>query len=75
MARRRERTGRRSRHGHSYTIPTPQALLTCRGILLLGTSGGLLPSPSAFLVLLSGLLSGRIGTAIAMVAASEWAWR
>ncbi|MFB7577037.1 hypothetical protein ACFC1H_44820, partial [Streptomyces sp. NPDC056165] len=29
----------------------------------------LLPSPSAFLVLLSGLLTGQIGPAIAMVAA------
>lgn len=56
-------------HSHSHHIPTSTSLLTWRGILLLGTSGGLLPSPSAFLVLLSGLLTGRIGTAIAMVVA------
>lgn len=56
-------------HGHSHHIPTSKSLLTWRGILLLGTSGGLLPSPSAFLVLLSGLLTGRVGAAIAMVAA------
>ncbi|MFF4763756.1 hypothetical protein [Streptomyces sp. NPDC001292] len=56
-------------HGHSHHIPAAKALLTWRGILLLGTSGGLLPSPSAFLVLLTGLLTGRVGTAIAMVAA------
>ncbi|TXS46948.1 hypothetical protein EAO75_29290 [Streptomyces sp. uw30] len=56
-------------HGHSHHIPTSQSLLTWRGIVLLGTSGGLLPSPSAFLVLLSGLLTGRVGTAVAMVAA------
>jgi ABC-type nickel/cobalt efflux system permease component RcnA len=37
--------------------------------VLLGTSGGLLPSPSAFLVLLSGLLTGRVGAAALMVAA------
>ncbi|WP_208949194.1 hypothetical protein [Streptomyces violaceusniger] len=36
---------------------------------MLGTSGGLLPSPSAFLVLLTGLLTGRTGIALAMVAA------
>ncbi|MGW0964368.1 hypothetical protein ACWD4K_36505 [Streptomyces gelaticus] len=56
-------------HGHSHHIPTYKSLLTWHGILLLGTSGGLLPSPSAFLVLLTGLLTGRIGTAVAMVAA------
>ncbi|MFE4414929.1 hypothetical protein [Streptomyces sp. NPDC056821] len=56
-------------HDHSHHIPAPTSLLTWRGILLLGTSGGLLPSPSAFLVLLSGLLTGRVGPAIAMVAA------
>jgi ABC-type nickel/cobalt efflux system permease component RcnA len=56
-------------HGHSHHIPTSKSLLTWRGILLLGTSGGLLPSPSAFLVLLSGLLTGQVGAAIAMVAA------
>ncbi|MEW2487286.1 hypothetical protein [Streptomyces sp. NPDC048411] len=55
-------------HDHSHHIPTSTSLLTWRGILLLGTSGGLLPSPSAFLVLLSGLLTGRVGAAIAMVA-------
>ncbi|MFD3565615.1 hypothetical protein ACFWVU_39015 [Streptomyces sp. NPDC058686] len=56
-------------HGHSHHIPTATSLLSRRGILLLGTSGGLLPSPSAFLVLLSGLLTGRVGTAIPMVVA------
>ncbi|MGW1255147.1 hypothetical protein ACWD5Q_08110 [Streptomyces sp. NPDC002513] len=56
-------------HGHSHHIPAAKSLLTRRGILLLGTSGGLLPSPSAFLVLLTGLLTGRVGTAIAMVIA------
>ncbi|MFG2561003.1 hypothetical protein [Streptomyces sp. NPDC048496] len=56
-------------HDHSHHVPTSASLLTWRGILLLGTSGGLLPSPSAFLVLLSGLLTGRVGAAVAMVAA------
>ncbi|MFD4227750.1 hypothetical protein [Streptomyces sp. NPDC058545] len=56
-------------HTHTHHIPAPRSLLTWRGILLLGTSGGLLPSPSAFLVLLSGLLTGRVGAAVAMVVA------
>ncbi|MFD7442931.1 hypothetical protein [Streptomyces sp. NPDC059909] len=56
-------------HGHSHHIPDAPSLLTWRGLVLLGTSGGLLPSPSAFLVLLTGLLTGKVGTALAMVAA------
>lgn len=40
-----------------------------RGLVALGLSGGLLPSPSAFLVLVSGLLTGRVGYAAALVAA------
>ncbi|MET7304363.1 hypothetical protein [Embleya sp. NPDC005575] len=55
-------------HGHSHVAPT-ESLLTRRGLVLLGTSGGLLPSPSAFLVLLTGLLTGRFGIALLMVAA------
>ncbi|WP_413115148.1 hypothetical protein ACK1X7_14730 [Streptomyces sp. CY1] len=56
-------------HGHSHHIPDAPSLLTWRGLVVLGTSGGLLPSPSAFLVLLTGLLTGRTGIALAMVAA------
>ncbi|MEU4266404.1 hypothetical protein [Streptomyces sp. NPDC026092] len=56
-------------HGHSHHIPDAPSLLTWRGLLLLGTSGGLLPSPSAFLVLLTGLLTGKVGTALVLVGA------
>lgn len=56
-------------HGHSHEIPDAASLLTWRGLVLLGASGGLLPSPSAFLVLLTGLLTGEVGIALAMVAA------
>lgn len=55
-------------HGHSHHIPDAPSLLTWRGLVLLGASGGLLPSPSAFLVLLTGLLTGEVGIALAMVA-------
>ncbi|MFD0149378.1 hypothetical protein ACWGQ4_22510 [Streptomyces sp. NPDC055721] len=61
--------GHSHEHGHSHHIPDAPSLLTWRGLLLLGTSGGLLPSPSAFLVLLTGLLTGKIALALAMVAA------
>jgi nickel/cobalt transporter (NicO) family protein len=40
-----------------------------RGLIAIGLSGGLLPSPSAFLVLVSGLLTGRTFDAIVLVAA------
>lgn len=40
-----------------------------RGLIAIGLSGGLLPSPSAFLVLVSGLLTGRAFDAIVLVAA------
>ncbi|MEU8784333.1 hypothetical protein [Streptomyces sp. NPDC048637] len=56
-------------HGHSHHIPDAHSLLTWRGLVLLGASGGLLPSPSAFLVLLTGLLTGKVALALAMVAA------
>ncbi|MFI6416817.1 hypothetical protein ACIBG6_05200 [Streptomyces sp. NPDC050842] len=56
-------------HSHSHRIPDAPSLLTWRGILLLGTSGGLVPSPSAFLVLLTGLLTGKVALALGMVAA------
>ncbi|UDL97523.1 hypothetical protein [Streptomyces longhuiensis] len=56
-------------HGHSHHIPDAPSLLTWRGLLLLGAAGGLLPSPSAFLVLLAGLLTGKVAVALAMVAA------
>ncbi|WP_329307617.1 hypothetical protein OG322_38720 [Streptomyces sp. NBC_01260] len=56
-------------HGHSHHIPDAPSLLTWRGLVLLGASGGLLPSPSAFLVLLTGLLTGKVSYALAMVAA------
>ncbi|MFJ8743164.1 hypothetical protein ACIRL2_27765 [Embleya sp. NPDC127516] len=40
-------------HGHSHVVSTA-SLLTRRGLVPLGTSGGLPPSPSAFLVLSAG---------------------
>ncbi|MFD3477220.1 nickel/cobalt transporter [Streptomyces sp. NPDC058695] len=56
-------------HGHRHHIPDPPSLLTWRGLVLLGAAGGLLPSPSAFLVLLAGLLTGKVALALALVAA------
>lgn len=61
-------------HGHAGARPpgappADTALLSRRGLVLLGMSGGLLPSPAAFLVLLTGLLSGRELFAVLLVTA------
>ncbi|MFD9225733.1 nickel/cobalt transporter [Streptomyces sp. NPDC060064] len=64
-----ERHSHDHERGHSHHIPDAHSLLTRRGLVLLGASGGLLPSPSAFLVLLTGLLTGKVGIALSMVAA------
>ena len=47
-------------HGHSTEPSRP-------GLLLLGMSGGITPSPSAFLVLVTGLFVGRAGFALLLV--------
>lgn len=49
-------------HGHSRSHGT-----TRPGLMLLGISGGLTPSPAAFLVLVTGLFSGRAGFALVLV--------
>ncbi|MEV6375147.1 cobalt transporter [Micromonospora musae] len=46
-------------HGHDHTKRP--------GLLMLGISGGLVPSPSAFLVLVTGLFLGRAGFALLLV--------
>lgn len=58
-------------HGHHGHGPAgPEAGLDLRGgVLALAAAGGLVPSPSAFLVLVSGLVSGRVALAAALVAA------
>lgn len=51
-------------HGHHGAPPWTRA-----GLLTVAAAGGLLPSPSAFLVLVSGLATGRAGVAVAAVLA------
>ncbi|MEU5939665.1 cobalt transporter [Micromonospora sp. NPDC047548] len=48
-------------HGHGHTGPSRP------GLLLLGMSGGLTPSPAAFLVLVTGIFAGRAGFALVLV--------
>lgn len=49
-------------HGHGQTVDRP-------GLWLLGVSGGLVPSPAAFLLLITGIFSGRSAFALLLVVA------
>ena len=50
---------RRRRHEHGQALPPEVSPFSRRGLVLLGMSGGLLPSPAAFLVLITAWFSGR----------------
>ncbi|MEU5553736.1 MULTISPECIES: sulfite exporter TauE/SafE family protein [unclassified Micromonospora] len=52
-------------HHHHHEQPVDP--WSRRGLIALGLSGGLLPSPSAFLILVSGLLTGRSVGAVVIV--------
>jgi nickel/cobalt transporter (NicO) family protein len=67
--RRRRAGAHHHAHEHLHALPDDVPPLSRRGLVLLGASGGLLPSPSAFLVLSTGLFAGRAGFALVLVAA------
>lgn len=57
-------------HGnHSHLPPDANAPVTWRSLLALGISGGLVPCPSALVVLLSAIALGRIGFGLLLVLA------
>lgn len=57
-------------HGHSHLPPGADGTpVTWSSILALGISGGLLPCPSALVVLLSAISVGQIGFGLALVSA------
>ncbi len=55
--------------GHSHELPEGVAPLSRRGLVLLATGGGLFPSPSAVLVLLSAFSLHRTGLGLSLIAA------
>ncbi len=55
--------------GHSHALPEGVAPLSRRGLLLLATAGGVVPSPSAVIVLVSAFTLGRAGLGLALVGA------
>jgi nickel/cobalt transporter (NicO) family protein len=54
---------------HHHELPAGVAPLSRAGVLALAGSGGLLPSPAAFLVLVAALAAGRAGYGVALVGA------
>lgn len=63
----RRRMGTAGHHHHSPESGVSP--LSRRGLVVLGASGGLLPSPSAFLVLATALFTGRLAYGLVLVAA------
>lgn len=61
--------GRGHEHEHQHAPPPGAAPWSRAGLVGIASVGALMPSPSAFLVLVSGLLTGRTGLALGMVAA------
>jgi nickel/cobalt transporter (NicO) family protein len=55
--------------GHHHHLPADTSPLSRRGLLVLGAAGGLLPSPSAFLVLITAAVTGRLAFGLALIAA------
>lgn len=55
-------------HDHSHDVE-PAAPQSLSGVVALGAAGGLLPSPSALLVLLTALAVGRVAYGLTLIAA------
>ena len=56
-----------ARHGHTHHPPDEP--LTMRGLLALGVSGGLVPCPSALVVLIAAISQHRVGLGMALILA------
>jgi nickel/cobalt transporter (NicO) family protein len=54
-------------HGHSHAVP--EGAIGWRSLLALGVSGGLLPCPSALVVMLGAIALGRIAFGLALIVA------
>jgi ABC-type nickel/cobalt efflux system permease component RcnA len=54
---------------HTHELPADVHPLSWQGLVALGAAGGLLPSPSALLVLLTALAVGRLAYGLGLIAA------
>jgi nickel/cobalt exporter len=55
-------------HDHEHPHPPAEAPLSRRGLIALAFAGGVLPSPSALVVLLTSISLGRAGLGLALIA-------
>jgi ABC-type nickel/cobalt efflux system permease component RcnA len=55
-------------HHHHHHLP-PDGPLSWRGLVALGVSGGLLPCPSALVVMLGAISLGRVGLGLVLIVA------
>lgn len=60
--------GRHHATDHHHTLPPGVEPLSRRGLVVLGMAGGLLPSPAAFLVLVTTSFAGRLWFGLLLVA-------
>jgi ABC-type nickel/cobalt efflux system permease component RcnA len=56
-------------HSHPHTHPVPEGVLSRRGIAALAVAGGILPSPTALIVLLATLALDRLAYGLGLIAA------
>jgi nickel/cobalt exporter len=62
--------GHGHRHGeHTHTHPAPGAPITTRSLIALGVSGGIVPCPSALVVLVAAISQHRLGLGLALIVA------
>lgn len=56
-------------HGHSHSHAPPDGPLGLRGLVALGVSGGIVPCPSALVVLVAAISQHRVGLGMALITA------
>lgn len=66
---RHDRAHAHGRHDHTHEHDPGPSPFSRKGLVALGLSGGLLPSPAALVVLLAGLSADRLPMALALVGA------
>jgi len=56
-------------HGHTHGLPEGVSLTSKRGMLALALAGGILPSPSALIVMLGAINAHRVGYGVGLILA------
>jgi nickel/cobalt exporter len=61
--------GHTHNHGHTHSHPPSDAPITTRSLIALGVSGGIVPCPSALVVLVAAISQHRLGLGLALILA------